>query len=78
MLRRFLSSTAAATAEAGLTPKRYDLLLMIKAGAARGAPVTAGSLRESLDLRQPAVTESCSGSSRPGWSRGRAHRTTGE
>jgi DNA-binding MarR family transcriptional regulator len=55
-LRRFLNSTADAASEAGLTPQRYDLLLMIKAGSASG-PVTLGSLCESLDLQQPAVTE---------------------
>ena len=56
MLRRFVNSTADASSAAGLTPQRYDLLLMIKAGA-RGGPVTVGSLCESLDLQQPAVTE---------------------
>jgi DNA-binding MarR family transcriptional regulator len=55
-LRRFLNSTADAASEAGLTSQRYDLLLMIKAGAVSG-PVTLGSLCESLDLQQPAVTE---------------------
>jgi DNA-binding MarR family transcriptional regulator len=56
-LRRFLSSTAAAATDAGLTPQRYDLLLMIQAGAAKGGHVTVGSLCDGLDLHQPAVTE---------------------
>jgi DNA-binding MarR family transcriptional regulator len=54
-LRRFLRRTEAATAEAGLTPQRYDLLLMLK--AAPGGKSTVTELCESLQLRQTAVTE---------------------
>jgi DNA-binding MarR family transcriptional regulator len=56
-LRRFLNSSAAAAARGGLTPQRYDVLLMIKAATVNGATVTVSSLCTSLDLRQPAVTE---------------------
>jgi DNA-binding MarR family transcriptional regulator len=56
-LRRFLNSSAAAAARAGLTPQRYDVLLMIKAAMVSGDIVTVSSLCTSLDLRQPAVTE---------------------
>src|SRR5204862_8253640 len=56
-LRRFLSRTAVATAEAGLTPERYDLLLMIKAAADSGQPSTVTQLCDSLQLRQTAVSE---------------------
>ena len=52
-LRRFLSVTAAAAAQAGLTSQRYDLLLMLR---------SAGELRvtdlcELLRLKQSTVTE---------------------
>ena len=52
-LRRFLHRTESVAAEAGLTPQRYDLLLMIR---------SAGELRvtelcELLHLQQTAVTE---------------------
>jgi DNA-binding MarR family transcriptional regulator len=43
--------------QAGLTPERYDLLLMIQAGVEAGAPVRVTDLCESLQLRQTAVTE---------------------
>jgi DNA-binding MarR family transcriptional regulator len=56
-LRRFLHRTASATAEAGLTPQRYDLLLMIKTAANRSEPATVGRLCRDLDLQQTAVTE---------------------
>src|SRR5690242_1507727 len=56
-LRRFLHRTVAVTAEAGLTPQRYDLLLMIKTAANRAEPATVGSLCRDLDLQQTAVTE---------------------
>ena len=52
-LRRFLHRTESVAAEAGLTPQRYDLLLMI--GAAGELRVT--ELIELLHLRQTAVTE---------------------
>jgi len=52
-LRRFLHRSDAVAAEAGLTPRRYDLLLMI---------ASAGELRVTelcrvLHLQQTAVTE---------------------
>lgn len=52
-LRRFLSVTDAAAAQAGLTSQRYDLLLMLR---------SAGELRvtdlcELLQLKQSTVTE---------------------
>src|SRR5437868_12541153 len=54
-LRRFLRRTATVTVEAGLTPQRYDLLLMI--AAAPDGRTTVTELCESLQLRQTAVTE---------------------
>lgn len=56
-LRRFLRRTESVTTEAGLTPERYDLLLMIQAGVEAGAPVRVTDLCQSLQLRQTAVTE---------------------
>src|SRR5919201_2368627 len=52
-LRRFLHRTESVAAQAGLTPQRYDLLLMIR---------SAGELRvtdlcDLLHLQQTAVTE---------------------
>lgn len=54
-LRRFLTSTDDVSAAAGLTPQRYDLLLMIKTGENETSTVT--ELGARLALRQPAVTE---------------------
>jgi DNA-binding MarR family transcriptional regulator len=54
-LRRFLARTSDAASEAGLTPQRYDLLLMIEAAPKRRMTVT--ELCEALHLRQTAVTE---------------------
>ncbi len=56
-LRRFLHATAATATKEGLTPERYDLLLMIEAATAAGEPPTVTSLIDTLDLRQQAVTE---------------------
>jgi DNA-binding MarR family transcriptional regulator len=56
-LRRFLRRVEAVTAEAGLTPQRYDLLLMIKADPGGLSQSTVTALCESLQLRQTAVTE---------------------
>ncbi len=53
-LRRFLARTEAATASAGLTPQRYDLLLAIKAA---GGEATINQLCSHLQMRQSAVTE---------------------
>jgi DNA-binding MarR family transcriptional regulator len=56
-LRRFLHRTETATQEAGLTPQRYDLLLMIKTAANGSESSTVTQLCRDLDLRQTAVTE---------------------
>jgi DNA-binding MarR family transcriptional regulator len=56
-LRRFLHKTEAATIDAGLTPQRYDLLLMIKTAPDGSESSTVTQLCEALDLRQTAVTE---------------------
>jgi DNA-binding MarR family transcriptional regulator len=56
-LRRFLHATEAVTLQQGLTPERYDLLLMIRAASEADMPATVTSLREMLDLSQQAVTE---------------------
>jgi len=53
-LRQFLGRTEAATADAGLTPQRYDLLLAISAA---GGESTINELCTHLDMRQTAVTE---------------------
>ena len=54
-LRRFLNRTDAVTSDAGLTPQRYDLLLMIRSmGGEGGMRVT--DLCELLQLQQTAVT----------------------
>ncbi len=54
-LRTFLARTDDVSAAAGLTPQRYDLLLMIKTGEGETSTVT--ELSERLALKQPAVTE---------------------
>jgi DNA-binding MarR family transcriptional regulator len=54
-LRRFLQRSDVATAEVGLTPQRYDLLLQLKASPAGHSTVT--ELGRRLHLRQTAVTE---------------------
>ena len=54
-LRRFLSRSDAVTADAGLTPQRYDLLLQLKAAPEGRSTVT--ELGKRLYLRQTAVTE---------------------
>ena len=56
-LRCFLRRTETAAVAAGLTPERYDLLLMIKAAGDDGRASTVNDLRERLQLRQQAVTE---------------------
>jgi len=56
-LRRFLHATDAVTTAEGLTPERYDLLLMIKATSEHAEPATVSLLQELLDLSQQAVTE---------------------
>lgn len=54
-LRRFLRATEHATARAGLTPQRYDLLLFVY--ATPGHRTTTSELTGHLQLGQPAVTE---------------------
>lgn len=56
-LRRFLRATERHATDEGLTPERYDLLLMIAAAHARGEEVTVTALREALQLPQQGVTE---------------------
>jgi DNA-binding MarR family transcriptional regulator len=53
-LRRFLSRTESAAAEAGLTSQRYDLVLAIRAA---GGASTINELCRQLHMRQTAVTE---------------------
>jgi DNA-binding MarR family transcriptional regulator len=54
-LRRFLVRTEVVSRRAGLTPQRYDLLLMVEAAGPAGVRVT--ELCELLQMKQPAVTE---------------------
>lgn len=55
-LRHFLRRTELATADALLTPQRYDLLLMIRSsGGTEGIRVT--ELCRLMHMQQPAVTE---------------------
>ena len=54
-LRRFLKQTETATTKAGLTPRRYDLLLFVQASP--GHRLTTTELTTQLQLGQPAVTE---------------------
>lgn len=56
-LRRFLRATEAVTSKEGLTPERYDLMLMIEAAETRGEAVTVSALRDKLQLPQQGVTE---------------------
>lgn len=54
-LRRFLSETDDVARAHGLTPTRYDLLVMIK--AAGGGGVTISALAQRLSLAPNSVTE---------------------
>lgn len=56
-LRRFLRATESVTSREGLTPERYDLLLMIHAARVGGETVTVTTLRDALQLPQQGVTE---------------------
>ena len=56
-LRRFLRRTDAVAAQAGLTPQRYDLLLMIWSHRRRHGAVRMSDLCGLLQLQQTAVTE---------------------
>jgi DNA-binding MarR family transcriptional regulator len=53
-LRRFLRRTETAVAEAGLTPRRLDLLIVLKTA---GGQATINGLASLLQMRQNAVTE---------------------
>ena len=53
-LRRFLRATETALAGAGLTPRRYDLLIVLRAA---GGEATINNLASLLQMRQNAVTE---------------------
>ena len=53
-LRRFLRRTETALAETGLTPRRYDLLIALRAA---GGEATINNLASLLQMRQNAVTE---------------------
>jgi DNA-binding MarR family transcriptional regulator len=54
-LRRFQRRVEIVTTDAGLTPQRYDLLLMLAAAPTDGVRVT--DLCDLLQMRQTAVTE---------------------
>lgn len=54
-LRRFLARTEAASRRAGLTPQRYDLLLMVESAGNPGVRVT--ELCDLLQMKQTGVTE---------------------
>lgn len=56
-LRRFLRRTEDASAAAGLSAARYNLLLALKAAAARGRALNVTDLVELLQLPQPSVSE---------------------
>ena len=56
-LRRYLHKTRTVTRAAGLTPERYDLLLMVEAAGDEPEAATVSRLCERLDLKQTAVTE---------------------
>jgi DNA-binding MarR family transcriptional regulator len=56
-LRRFLRRTERIARDAGLTPQRYLLLLMIKGAADGSERSTVTTLAERLQLAQSTVTE---------------------
>jgi DNA-binding MarR family transcriptional regulator len=56
-LRRFLRRTDAVAAQFGLTPQRYDLLLMVGSHRRQHGAVRMSELCELLQLQQTAVTE---------------------
>lgn len=55
-LRRFLRRTEVVAAEAGLTPQRYDVLLMVKA-ADPAVGIRLTEVCGLLQMGQPAVTD---------------------
>jgi DNA-binding MarR family transcriptional regulator len=56
-LRGFLRETEQITRLHGLTPERYELLLMIRVSADEGACATVTSICGGLHLRQSAATQ---------------------
>ena len=56
-LRRFLRKTERVARECGLTPQRYQLLLMIKGADGGGERSTVTELASRLQLAQSTVTE---------------------
>jgi DNA-binding MarR family transcriptional regulator len=56
-LRHYLGKTKAVTSGAGLTPERYDLLLMVEVASDSAEGATVSGLCHRLQLRQTAVTE---------------------
>jgi DNA-binding MarR family transcriptional regulator len=57
VLRRFVRRTDTAAAQAGLTPQRYDLLLMVHSAAGERGPIRMSELCELLQMTQTAVSE---------------------
>jgi len=56
-LRHFLHASERVARRAGLTPQRYQLLLMIKGAPDRSEQSTVGDLSRRLQLAQSTVTE---------------------
>jgi DNA-binding MarR family transcriptional regulator len=56
-LRRFARRTELITRAHGLTPRSYQLLLMLKTGRAEAGPAGLGELEERLQLGKSTVTE---------------------
>ena len=52
-----MRATEALTTREGLTPERYDLLLMIEAAQLSGPKATVSALQQALQLPQQGVTE---------------------
>jgi DNA-binding MarR family transcriptional regulator len=65
-LRQYLNKTEAAAAAAGLTPRRYDLLLMIEAANQARAPASVSMLCRRLALKQSTVSELVKGAENAG------------
>ena len=65
-LRQDLHKTEAAAAAAGLTPRRYDLLLMIEAANRAQAPASVSMLCRRLALKQSTVSELVKGAESAG------------
>jgi DNA-binding MarR family transcriptional regulator len=65
-LRQYLNKTEAAAAAAGLTPRRYDLLLMIEAANRAQTPASVSMLCQRLALKQSTVSELVKGAESAG------------